>query len=295
MTPRSFVPRPADDDTKKQPVVFLGGVLQPVDDSFRPLRRLVSGQVRLAAKDLEAVTRGPAAGYSLDTEVEALMAFAEEQDWHRFNLVAEGEGAGVALVAALKYPDRVLSLGLDELIWAGNREPSTEESELWQRVTNALRLEDRPMIEEYCALQIRKQAMPNEAEADLQPPPDTAPPRVSAEFAAARPAALRAIWQAFEQTDLDYAGLVKLQPECYLAFGGDGHPAYEAIAHRLHGLMPYVNLELYEGRSPLDRAHFTDAERFALALAETWRKAQRDAVGAGARKAPETHHQPHFG
>jgi hypothetical protein len=55
-----------------------------------------------------------------------------------------------------------------------------------------------------------------------------------------------------------------------------------------------VHYELYVGRSPLDPAHETEEERFAIALAEVWRKSVREAVSAGARPAPPPDDTPHF-
>jgi len=286
--------RPADDLSHTQPVIMLGGALRPAEDTFRPLRRVLAGQVRLLEKDLEAVQREPGEDYTLDIEVDALMKLADEYGWERFQLVAVDEGASVAIVAALRHPERVISLGLDEPVWAGNREPSEEEWAYWQRVTNAIRLEDSPLVEQYAAIQVGKQALPNDEEADLQPPPDTHAPDVPVAFRDARPNALRALWRAFSQTDLDYRALARLHVECYIAVGGDSDPACEALAKRLHGLMPHAHYEIYVGRSRLESPHEIEEERFALALSQLWRAAQREAIEVGAPTAEHEPSRPHF-
>lgn len=291
--PRTATSRPVDEAARKHPVILLGDALRPAEDSFRPLRRLLGGQVRLLVKDLECVQHEPGADYRLATEVDALLATADEYGWQRFQLVASGEGASVALLAALQHPQRVLSLGLDEPVWAGNREPSGEEQAFWQRVIDAVRLEDTPAVARYCAIQLRKQAHPAQDEADLQPEPDTTPPDVPLWFERRRAEALRALWRAFAAEDIDYAALMRLETECYVSVGGDDDPAYEALAHRLHGIVRDEHVEVYEGRWRLDPPHDAEEERFALALAQLWRKSMKSPVAAGVGAAPAA--GPHYG
>src|SRR5713226_4570335 len=102
----------------KQTVIALPGGIMPAALRYAPLESALSGKVDFHVKDL-AVYAGdePPPGYSLDTELAALTAFADTLQAQRFHLVGYSGGGFVSLVFAGLYPQRLLSLALFEPAW----------------------------------------------------------------------------------------------------------------------------------------------------------------------------------
>jgi hypothetical protein len=91
---------------------------------------------------------------------------------------------------------------------------------------------------------------------------------------ATRPAGLAAIARAFSRYRLDREKLRGFRQPAYYALGSLSTPLYERAARMLAEVLPDLAIETYEGRSHLDPPHRAEAERFAQALRDLWRRAE---------------------
>lgn len=97
---------------------------------------------------------------------------------------------------------------------------------------------------------------------------------------AKRPAGLEAMVRAFRRYDLDPERLRRFRKPVYLAVGGLSRPVERRKAERLADLFPDLQVEVYENRHHFDPPHRAEPARFARALRELWRRAERDLAAA---------------
>ena len=98
-----------------QPVVFLPGIIMPAALRYAPLLVELGDTVCPLVKDLEVyATPTPPREYTIAREVEGISRAADAAGFARFHLYGHSAGGACALAYAATYPDRVLSLALDE-------------------------------------------------------------------------------------------------------------------------------------------------------------------------------------
>lgn len=97
------------------PTFFLGGILLPARFRFGPLVAALGSSPDLVVKELDVYASGEVPeDYSLAHEVEALDNLAAELGHDRFHLYGYSIGASIALAYVAAYPDKVVSLAVDE-------------------------------------------------------------------------------------------------------------------------------------------------------------------------------------
>ena len=101
--------------TQHAPAVFLPGILMPAIARFAPLRAELSGDRLTLTKELEIyATPQPPSDYSMQTEVDGLDRFADENALEEFHLYGYSAGASIALAYVTQRPRRVVSVALNE-------------------------------------------------------------------------------------------------------------------------------------------------------------------------------------
>lgn len=86
--------------------------------------------------------------------------------------------------------------------------------------------------------------------------------------------------RVFKEYDLDPASLRDFRNPVYMAIGSLSNVAWERMAERLAGMLPNIEVEVYEGRHHLDAPHMAEPERFARALRRLWVRAGTTASAA---------------
>ncbi|MFN2589365.1 MAG: alpha/beta fold hydrolase [Actinomycetota bacterium] len=241
-----------------------GGVL-PANLAYGDLIAALGPDVDARYKDLELYRDDePPPDYGLDTEVDGLRRFADDAGFDRFHLVGYSGGGACALAFCAGYPERLMSLALNEPAWGGNEGWTEEERAYWRR-------EDEIMAfppEEAMSAFMRNTLAPG---VDPPPPPPGPPPP----WFAMRPAGLRALTAAFKAHHLDLDRLRAFDRPVLYVLGGKSNPAAnEPIANRLERVFPDFTREVYEGRHHFDPPHRAEPERFAASLRRLWERAE---------------------
>jgi pimeloyl-ACP methyl ester carboxylesterase len=246
------------------PAVLLPGVVLPAELAYPALVEALGDRARALAKELEVYSAGqPAAGYTLDLEVEGILRTADQAGFERFHLVGYSGGGAASLVFAAEHPQRLLSLALMEPAWAGNSGLSAPEVAVWAEFDRIMGLPPEERMADFVRAQLRPGVAP-------PPPPDGPPPP----WMATRPAGVAAMIGAFKSYDLDQGRLRAFTGPVYYAVGGLSNPDYYARqADRLGDLFPDFALEVYEDRHHFDPPHRAEPERVAAALERLWARA----------------------
>jgi pimeloyl-ACP methyl ester carboxylesterase len=175
-----------------------------------------------------------------------------------------GGGASSLAFAAL-HGERLLSLALLEPAWAGNERTPAEES-LWQRFRELEPLPPDQFMAGFTRLQLAPGIEP-------PPPPDGPLPP----WMARRPAGLRALIAALDNSELDLEALRAFDRPVYFALGGLSNPDYYArMAERLAAIFPDFTLETFPERHHFDPPHRIEPERLASSLLALWERAEAD-------------------
>src|SRR5258705_5024065 len=123
------------------PRVLLPGVVLPAELAYAALIEALGAGAEAEAKELALYSTGqPPAGYTLDLEVDGILSSAEQAGFERFHLVGYSGGGAASLAFAAKHPQRLLSLGLMEPAWAGNRSLSGPEVAVWAELDRIMTL-----------------------------------------------------------------------------------------------------------------------------------------------------------
>lgn len=253
--------------TRSQVVLLPGGVM-PAELAYPALVAALGSDVDARWKELELYAADePPPGWSLDTEVEGVRRFANEAGFDRFHLVGYSGGGACALAFCAAYPERLLSLTLNEPAWGGNEGWSEEERAYWQRLDEMMALPPEEMMAAFM-----QSGQPQSVEPS-SPDPEPPPP-----WFAKRPAGLRALHSAFMAYHLDLDRLRSFQRPVLYVTGGKSDPIEnEPIVERLGRVFPDFTREIYEERHHFDPPHRAEPERFAASLKRLW---ERAATGA---------------
>jgi pimeloyl-ACP methyl ester carboxylesterase len=214
----------------------------------------------LVVQELEVYARPqPPPGYSLGTEVDALLRLADSRGWPRVHLYGSSYGGSVALAFTAAHPDRVSSLTLDEPATDFSEEDRAEPAvgERW----DDLAPEDR--LRAFFRYLVRP-------EADLAPPPT--PP---ADLIAVRAAGLAAASATIREYPVDLDVLRGFERPVHYSYGGLSNPRWEAMAGRLSELFPDCVARCYPNLHHLNSCHHAEPERVAEVLRELWARADR--------------------
>ena len=96
-------------------VIFLPGIIMPAALRYAPLLRELGDSIDALPKELEVyASDSPPANYSIEDEVEGISRAADDAGFERFHLYGHSGGGASALAFVARYPERVLSLAVDE-------------------------------------------------------------------------------------------------------------------------------------------------------------------------------------
>lgn len=247
------------------PAILLPGILTPADITFRYLTRAFDGSVDLVLRDLAIYADGaPPPDYAIDREIDALLAFADENGFDRFHLGGFSGGGAISASFAARHPDRLASLALMEPAWFGNEDETDDERALRDAIKDT---EDLPYEESLAAF-----ARLNVAEGvEIPPPPQGDPPA----WMEHRPAGIFAIAPAFRAHHLDYDALRELDCPVLFMRGGLSNPVmYQRIEQRAATIFRDFTVELFPERHHFDPPHRSEPERAAKLLVDFWQRAE---------------------
>ena len=245
--------------------ICLNGVT-PADVTYRPFALALGMNAELRLKDLEGYAADFPMEYNLDTELLGISRLAIDANWERFHLVGYSGGASVALAFAASHPQAVISLSLVEPVFVGNDASwSDEYAALLASLDKAL---SAPLAERPAAF-VRALS-----------PQGRRPP---AQPAGSQPGWLIPrserqgwMWPRWRDADRGPYRLVPNGRPVYVAVGGRSRSAFLEIARWLADQSRAAVVDIYEERSHFDPPHVAEAERFASAVLENWRRAAAD-------------------
>ena len=250
-------------------VILLPGVITPAAIAYGALIPELAGDFRVVAKDL-AVYDGdlPPSGYSLDTEVESVLASAKHAGFDRFHLVGYSGGGAVAAVMAARHPMRITSLILMEPAWLGNRN-LTEAELAVRRSVKAPKGLPQQMFQAFARLQVAEGVQ-------IPGPPASGPPA----WMAKRPRGIVPLNGAFDQEDLDLTALHDFERPVLFVIGGlSNSDFFGAMADRGRTMFRNVTVELFPDRHHFDPPHRAESKALAAILAKFWKLADVNSVG----------------
>ncbi len=241
-------------------VIFLPGIILPAHLRYAPLIGELGNDVEPLTKELEVYRDDqPPVGYSIDTEVDGLLAAADEAGYERFHLYGHSGGGAVALAFGATHPERLLSLAVDE---PANDFVEDAYGEDWQEIRRIAQLPERERVQAFLQAQVKPGVQ-------LPPPPEGPPPP----WFARRPAGIDAFSRAVEAYRVDPSRYRAFERPVYFSYGSLTHPRWEAMRARLEALFPDFTSELYEGLHHLNTSHQAQPARVADALRKLWGRA----------------------
>ena len=240
------------------PVILLPGIIAPAELRFARLLEALGDDVDAVPKDLE-VYGGPTVpppGFSLDMEIDGITRVADEHGFGRFHLYGHSGGGACALAFTAVYPERVLTLALDE--------PATDFSpqdlrEIKEVFLPMLELPPDQQLPAFLRAQMREGVEP--------PPPREGPPP---SWMADRPAGVAAFVRTLSEADVPVERLKAFDRPVYYSHNSLSNETWDRRAKRLGELFPNMTVELYEGLSHLNSSHAAEPERVAAALRRLW-------------------------
>ncbi len=246
-------------------VVLLPGAVLPADLAYGALVSEFGAGVKAITKDLEVYREDlPPPDYSLDTEVDGVLAEADGRGWDRFHLVGYSGGGAAALAVAAHHPARLLSLALLEPAWAGSWGWSPEHRKLWASFDKLEHLPPDQFMAAFMQLQVRP-------DVGLPPPPPPSGP--TPPWMSQRPAGIRAFMRTFKSYDLDRAALAAFEAPVYFALGGRSNPdQFAEEADRLGRVFADFTVEVFPDRHHFDPPHRVEPARLATSLRALWRR-----------------------
>lgn len=249
--------------TRFQALLLPGGVM-PAELAYPDLVAALGPDVDVRYKELELYEGDePPPGWGLDTEVQGIRRFADEAGFDRFHLVGYSGGGSCALAFCAAYPERLLSLTLNEPAWGGSEGWTDAERDYWRRVDEMMALPPEEMMTAFM-----QSGQPQSREPS---PPDPEPPPP---WFAKRPAGLRAFHSAFKAYHLDLERLRSFDRPVLYVTGGKSDPIEnEPIVERLGRVFPDFTREVYKDRHHFDPPHRAEPERFAASLKRLWERA----------------------
>lgn len=243
-------------------VILLPGSVLPAQLAYGALIEALGPDVQAVAKDLELYEGdNPPPGWSLDSEVEGVLREADIRGWETFHLLGYSGGGAAALAFAAHHPERLLSLTLLEVAWAGNWDWSPAHAELWKQFEQLESLPPEQFMPAFMRLGVKPDVV-------LPPPPaDPAPPWMTK-----RPGGIRAFLESFKSYDLDRARLATFDKPVLFVLGGLSNPEdFAEMADKLSTVFPDFRLEVFPDRHHFDPPHRIEPERLARLLQDHWR------------------------
>ena len=241
------------------PVLFLPGILAPASLRYAPLVAELGDAVAPILKDLEVyATDKPPAGYAITTEVEGLKRAADAAGLTQFHLFGHSAGGAVALAFVARYPERVLTLAVDEPA-SDFSDADRQELVPFTAMYTGDTLTSQEREEGFLRMQLAEGVEPP------SPPPGPPPPWMST-----RPAGTEAFVRAVAQHRVPadawraYAGPV------YFSHGSLSHPRWQVMRDRLASEFPNFRSERFEGLHHLRPCHQADPARAATSLRSLW-------------------------
>ncbi len=246
----------------REPVVFLPGAMAPAQANFQKLlRRLEHVIDPLLVDHVLYATPLPPPGWTLQREVDAVLAAADRAGWDRFHVVGHCSGATIALLVAAQHGDRLRSLTVVEPVWIGAAGLSEHERAVWRAM---LGVSDDPPDRVLLAI-AGTQLGPG-----VTPPPLPEPPPP---WMARRATGIGELVRQLPQTRLEHDDLRRFHKPVMIARGSRSHPWEDDKARRLVALFEDARLSIYPGAHHFDPPHRRDPGRFADELSERWARA----------------------
>ena len=253
---------------EKPAVLFLPGIVTPVDRSYAPLLALIGDQIQPILKDLEVYEHAaPPLDYGLELEVEGIRRVADAAGLRRFHLVGFSGGGAASLAFTAQYPERLLSLALIEPAWIGSVNP--EDEEYWAGLGRLMTLPPEERMQSFIRWHMRP---------GVEPPVMQMPPGPPPAWMAKRPAGMEAMARAFNTYTLDQQRFRLMSQPVYYGLGGLSTRFFEHGARTLAGLFPNMQIEEYANRSHFDPPQRSEPERFAQALHALWARSRARAA-----------------
>ncbi len=241
-------------------VVLLPGIVMPANLRYAALAGELGGSALTLLKELEVYSGDqPPPGYGISTEVEGISAAADAAGWKTFHLYGHSGGGACAIAYAHRYPERVLSLAVDE--------PAIDFSAAAAAYLNPEleRIKALPPGERFASF-VRLQLAPG-----VEPPsrPPGPPPEWMAKRGWGIEAFTDAVAESTESTvSREYRGPV------YFSYGSLSNPYWEQMARRLTGRYRRYTAERYEGAHHFNTSHQHSPKRVAAALRNLWSSAE---------------------
>ena len=226
------------------------------------LRSELSGDRLTLTKELEIyATPQPPSDYSMQTEVDGLDRFADENALEEFHLYGYSAGASIALAYVTQRPRRVMSVALNE--------PATDFTDDDRQAIAAdllADLVDLP-VPERMARFARGAVRPG-----VEPPPPP-PPGDDPEMAK-RPAGLGAFSRVVDEYCLDRAALRAFDRPVYYSYGSLSNERWETMGERFERDLPRCRIERYDGLHHLHSSDMAEPGRVAASLELLWNNAE---------------------
>lgn len=242
-------------------VILLPGIIAPAEARYAPLLAHLD-DVPAIAKELEVYSgQEPPADYSIQTEVEGVVALADGEGLERFHLYGHSAGGACALAFAATYPDRLHSLTVDE--------PATDFSEedladpFWAEVAAAVSTSGPEGVAGFMRLQVAPGV-------ELPPPPEGPPPP----WMGTRPAGIAAFTEALSRHKLDQSLYEAVRAHALYTHGSLSHSRWTDMRDRLARRFPNFTSERFEGLHHLNTSHQAEPERTAALLRAFWTRAE---------------------
>ena len=244
------------------PAFFLGGILMPARFRFGPLVAALGSPPELEVKELDvyASDRVPD-DYSLASEIDALDRLAAERGYDRFHLYGYSIGGSIALAYVAAYPDKVVSLAVDE--------PATDFSDADRELLTAQGVNGLAEMPPEQRMQVFVRSLVRPGVEVGPSPAIPATPEM-----ALRPAGLAAVSREVERYHVDGDRLRAFDRPVYMSYGGLSSERWETMGARLAGLFPDCTVERYEGCHHLNTSHQAEPERVAGALKQLWSRSE---------------------
>ncbi|HEY6957660.1 MAG TPA: alpha/beta hydrolase [Candidatus Limnocylindria bacterium] len=239
--------------------IFLPGIIMPASLRYAALFSELSGSgVQTLAKELEVYTPdAPASDYTIGVEVEGLARFASEHAGQRVHLYGHSGGGAVALAFVAAYPERVLTLALDEPATDFSDEDRADPN--WQEVERAQALPPDQAIPAFLRAQLAPGVIPPPQPGGPPPPWMQKRPRGIAAFASASRR-----HQISPERYRTYHGRV------LYTYGSLSNPRWERMRRRLAGSFADFRAERFAGLHHLNTSHQAEPARVAALLRAHW-------------------------
>jgi len=249
----------------RYPVIFLPGIIMPAADRYSALIKELGADVTAVTKDLEVYRLAdPPSGYSIETEIAGISRTAGEHGFDRFHLYGHSAGGAISIAFAAAYPDRLVSLALDEP--AMDFTPDDHADSRWADFAEIVKM---PVPERMLAF-LRAQLKPG---VELPPPPPGPQPA----WMARRPAGVVAFISAARKHVISESEFRAFKRPVYYSYGSLSALNWERSCRRLERLFPDFTSELYPGLHHLNTSHVAEPGRVATALCSLWARAESEA------------------